>query len=490
MKTILFYDRCELTDLYIYLTKELSTRFKIVHVAFSNIEAEKLEKAGIKDYFHYTREFEKRLDSLVVTQNLLEEIDRTIIIESNGRFNLNSSIQSDRGYSLLDYDEALQLASCHYLTWKEIFSMHKVDLMYHEICSQYLVHIAALLCKKQGGIYRDFIQSSSDKEEYSYLSVDGESFECIELMQKYTQYINNPECINIERVQNYLERFRKDFSVFFGSNISKSAPIAKLVIQAMKKWLYRVIYGNKYDRLKNNIDYWLVQTNESAERLNNIKEYKRKKVKFETLIPEGEKYYYYSIHLEPESTVLYLGDGIYANQVKLIENIAAALPAGTYLYVKDHPHEYAYRRSDDYERLNKVPNIRLFHQSIPGKKLISKAIGVFSINGTAGFEALLLGKQVYCFGKCYYSFFSRVNYIHNIRDARDCIYKNYGMVYEDDTNLFAFIMAFLESSHSGFTSYFGGMAEKLGINHADNANKIASDIIKEFSFKYDNDERC
>ena len=82
---------------------------------------------------------------------------------------------------------------------------------------------------------------------------------------------------------------------------------------------------------------------------------------------------------------------IYANQVKLIENIAASLPVGYYLYVKDHPHELAYRKAEDYRRLMQIPNVRLLRKSIPGKLVIRNAVGVFTINGTAGFEGLLLG---------------------------------------------------------------------------------------------------
>lgn len=38
MKTILFYDRCDLTTLYILLSKELKDEYNIVHVAFSDKE--------------------------------------------------------------------------------------------------------------------------------------------------------------------------------------------------------------------------------------------------------------------------------------------------------------------------------------------------------------------------------------------------------------------------------------------------------------------
>ena len=198
-----------------------------------------------------------------------------------------------------------------------------------------------------------------------------------------------------------------------------------------------------------------------------------------TSVPEGEKYYYYSFHLEPEATVLYLSDGIYANQVKLIENIAASLPAGYYLYVKDHPHEYAYRSACDYKRLMNIPNVRLLHQFISGKQLIAGAVGVFTINGTAGFEGLMLGKQVYCFGRSFYSFHPSVNYIHNIRDIRSVVYENMDNEKSTGDSLLVFVNAYLESLHKGFVTYFGDRAERAGFDQDENAKVIVTDLIEE-----------
>lgn len=480
MKTILFFDRCDLTDLYVSIGVHLIDKMNVIHVAFSNEEKQKLQAAGITDYIDYQELLNRNIDTFPLNESIIQEIDHTIISASDGRFNLNSSMQSDRGYSILSYNEALLLAQSHYLAWKEIFSKQKVDIMYHEICSQFMVHIAALLCKSQGGIYRDTIQCASDKEGYRYLNIDGENFRCPEIENKYYYYKNNPDMIDKKRCQSFLEKYRKDYSVFFGSEIKSNVPVLRIFIQAIKSWLIKLVKIKDYDRIKDNISYWLLLNNYNARKLKNLYDYWSCGVEFVTDIPEGETYYYYSFHLEPEATVLYLGDGIYQNQVKLIQNIAASLPAGTYLYVKDHPHEYAYRDACDYERLMNVPNIRLIHQSIPGKKLIANAKGVFSINGTACLEALLLGKQVYCFGNSYYCCQERVNVIKNVRDIRDIVYTLVDKVYSDDNDLYAFVEAYLESSHSGYTDFFCGRQNSLGIDIRQNGMTMAEDIIKEF----------
>lgn len=473
MKTIIFFDRSDLTLLYILLSKELQGKVNIIHVAFSNKEKMLLKEAGILDFVDYHEEISKLVDKIKPSDLLIKEIDDTIITQSKGLLNLNGSIQSDRGYSVLNYEEALLLACCHYTAWKNIFQKQHVDLLFHEPASQFMTHIAALNCKKQGGKYIYLTQLQGDRKGFFYLNIDGEDFSCKELEDKYIYFKNNPLEINIERCKDWVASFNNNYNIAFADLVNSKAPRWKLCYSAIRHILMR---GNRFDRLKDNIDYWLQQRNYPKEKLYNLRQYKKRGIVFSQPI-EGELYFYYSIHLEPEATVLYLSGGLYTNQVKLIENIAAALPPGYYLYVKDHPHEYAYRRADDYERLMKIPNIRLIDQRISGKRLVKGAIGVFTINGTAGFEGLMLGKNVYCFGKSYYSICKQVHYIHNIREAREIIYNSIGVNYYDEIDFYAYIYAYLTSLHEGFVAYFDNRENKAGIDIKKNARVISASIM-------------
>lgn len=476
MKTLLFFDRCDLTRLYVQLTTELQGKFNVIHVAYSQADIELLKGAGIRDYFDYQSEFSHLVDTLNVTEDLLRELDDFIIKYSKGKFTLNGSIQSDRGFTILKYEEALLLACCHYTIWKRIFSEHHVDVVYHEPASQFMTHIASLCCKAQGGQFIYQTQLQGDKKGYQYLNIDGENYSCPELEQNYSYYLEHPNEINKERCEEYVKSFRENYEVSFSNLIKSDVTKWHLFLSSIKHRLHQIKNHNAYNRLKNNIDYWILHNNCAAEKLYNLRQYKKRGIVFSRPV-EGEKYFYYSVHLEPEATVLYLGDGIYANQVKLIENIAAALPAGYYLYVKDHPHEYAYRKADDYERLLSIPNIRLIDQHIPGKRLLKDAQGVFSINGTVGFEGLVLGKRVFCFGESYYSIYPRVNYIKSIREAREIIYNSMRTTIDFDDVFYAFIYSYLISLHCGFVTYFGNRPEIAGIDQNSNARTIAAEII-------------
>lgn len=477
MKTILFFDRCDLTRMYSLVTNELQGMANIIHVAYSPQEAKTLEEFGINDYIDYQKELAHQFDTLQPNDALIKEIDELIIDQSNGLFTLNGSIQSDRGYTVLNYQESLLLACCHYTVWKNIFAMQHVDVMYHEPASQFMTHIAGLLCKRQGGDFLYPTQLLSDHPGYTYLNLDGENFTSKDTNKNYDYYLKHPEEVDIDRCKVFLEKYRKDYSVAFSGLIKPKKTKMGLCNQAIRTWLIKLYCKGKYDRIRNNIDYWMLNTNPAANKIHNLREYKKRRIQFSQPV-DGEKYFYYSIHLEPEATVLYLGGGKYVNQVKLIENIAASLPAGYYLYVKDHPHEFAYRKADDYERLLKVPNIRLIDQRIAGKNLIQKAVGVFSIVGTAGFEALMLGKQSYCFGETYYTTTPRVNYVRNINDLQKIVYENMSRDYSDDMELYAFIYSYLKSLREGFVTYFGkDRVINSGINECENAKILAQNII-------------
>lgn len=475
MKTLLFLHREQLTDLFISLSQAIGKRLNVIHVAFNDKEAQKLKDAGITVFYNYSHITSRLFDTVHASSSLINEIDELFLKNTDGRFNLNSALQSDRGFSLLNYEEALLSAQVHYLSWKSIFEDCHVDFMIHEPCSLFFNHIAAVMCRAQGGMFIWQAMTPPEGDDITYLNVVNDDYTCPEIEQNLKYYLENPDKIETTRCESFLNRFRVNYEVMFANMIMRYNK-RKLLYLKYRKVASYYKHKRKFDRLKENIDYWLCKQNPSAEKLKNLHDYTKHGVKFEEPI-EGEKYYYYSFHLEPEAVVLYLGDGIYANQVKLIENIAAALPPECYLYVKDHPHELAYRNADDYLRLMNIPNVRLIRSSISGKLLIKNAIGVFSINGTAGFEALMLGKQVYNFGKSYYTYCDRVQHILNIRDLRQILYQNRNVTYTDDLKFLAYVNAYLVSMHVGMVDFFLDRAETYNLDLEQNAKRIADNLV-------------
>lgn len=483
MKTILFLDRAPLTVLYSKMTPHMNG-VKCIHVAYSQKDVDILSSYGIVPDYVYLELFKNEYDQATYDNQLLQSIDNEIIVNTNGRFNLNGAIQSDRGFTLLSYDECLRSVVAHYKVWSGIFNDNQVDLILHEPCSLFFNFLGCVMCKKQGGAFSYQVASLSDSYEYSYQNVINDDFTYPELQYLFNKYLSNKALVDVERCNSFLEKFRKEQGTFFGGVLNRRKSAFKLCIGAIKHKAISFRRKKHTNRIYNNIGYWQLTFNKSWEKLKNVLGYRFNKIKFESTVPDDEKFFFYPFHLEPEAVVMYLGDGIYKNQTKLIENIAASLPAGYYLYVKDHPHEYAYRDSIDYKRLMQVPNIRLFNQWISAKAIMSKAQGVITINGTAGFEAALLNKQVYCFGHNMYSFVSRVNYISNIRDLKPTIYNNINKQFNDDDELRAYVMAYLNSCHPGYTDCYSGGVFIDGFDYEENAKIIAANTLDFVNQKY------
>lgn len=111
---------------------------------------------------------------------------------------------------------------------------------------------------------------------------------------------------------------------------------------------------------------------------------------------------YFPLHLEPEMNVHVLGRR-FSNQVDAIQAMAEALPSGWNLLLKENPKQgYMHRGDAFYQRLRMLPSVRFVADDIPSGRLIEKCRLVATIIGTAGYEAMLMGKSCIHFGDAWY----------------------------------------------------------------------------------------
>ncbi|MGH8370924.1 MAG: hypothetical protein ACRESC_08070, partial [Gammaproteobacteria bacterium] len=119
-------------------------------------------------------------------------------------------------------------------------------------------------------------------------------------------------------------------------------------------------------------------------------------------IPDSEdQYLLYPLHYHPEASTSILA-GTYLDEYEVIRNIAFNLPAGVRLYVKDHISGFGLADDSFYESLVRLPNVRLLAPDLPTKDLIRKSLAVMTLTSTVGYEALLLGKRVFLYGRVFY----------------------------------------------------------------------------------------
>lgn len=397
---------------------------------------------------------------------------------------MNSAIQSDRGFTYLNYEEALLLSQVYYIFWSSFIAKHNIKLVLHEPTSLFMNHICSLICKKNGSHYICQIMVSADKK-HSFLFIKDDNANAVELNYEFDNIDSVQIEVNRSQINSFIQNFRNSESIFLSGIIKTKIPYFKIFLSSIKGKITKLISNLHTHKIKDNIDYWMLHSSFATTRLKNLINYKLN-LKYDDFSPDTQ-YYYYPLHLEPEAVVLYWGDGIYKGQLKLIENIASQLPPETYLYVKDHPHFIGYRSISDYHRLQEIPNVKLIKPEIPGRTVIKNSKGVITINGTAGFEGILLNKPVYVFGNAIYEKSNRVCKIVNVRDLRAALYENNSKTFVDDQELYKFVLAFLRSAHEGVVDYFANRIGKYQIDQAKNAELISLHTISLIKILKDHD---
>jgi Capsule polysaccharide biosynthesis protein len=125
-------------------------------------------------------------------------------------------------------------------------------------------------------------------------------------------------------------------------------------------------------------------------------------------LPSGERYIYFPLHLQPELTTSALG-GDYSDQMLALETLSAWVPQDVKIYVKENPKQTEKQRDRFfYKRLSALKNVTLLSNVENSIDLIRNSIGVATITGTAGWEALFHGKPVIAFGLAWYRFMDGV----------------------------------------------------------------------------------
>jgi hypothetical protein len=114
------------------------------------------------------------------------------------------------------------------------------------------------------------------------------------------------------------------------------------------------------------------------------------------------KFVYFPLHLQPELTTGAIGDG-FEDQLYALEQLSRKLPTGWKIVAKENPKQTLHYRGRLYRaRLARLKNVIVAGSRTESRNLIKHSKLVATVTGTAGFEALCLGKPVIIFGHAWY----------------------------------------------------------------------------------------
>jgi hypothetical protein len=115
----------------------------------------------------------------------------------------------------------------------------------------------------------------------------------------------------------------------------------------------------------------------------------------------GERYVFYPFHV-PLDFQLTVRCPEFLDQIALVERIAASLPEGICLYIKEHPASIGALSVGRLRRALARRNVRLISPKQSAFDLIRHAEAVVSVNSKVGMEALMQNKPVLVLGQTYY----------------------------------------------------------------------------------------
>ena len=133
----------------------------------------------------------------------------------------------------------------------------------------------------------------------------------------------------------------------------------------------------------------------------------RRRKLFRNLPDLDGDYIYFPLHYTPEISTLVYGYR-YETQIGLIRTLAAYLPTGYRLLVKEHTSMVGRRPYSFYKELESFYNVTFVPPQASTFDVMSKSRAVAVITGTAGWEAFVQGKPVLAFGDVFFREFPNV----------------------------------------------------------------------------------
>ena len=100
----------------------------------------------------------------------------------------------------------------------------------------------------------------------------------------------------------------------------------------------------------------------------------------------GLDYVFYPLHAEPEVALSIHGRAYVESDQETVRNLARSLPAGMIIVTKEHPRSIGYRPPRYYDKLLRIPNVRIADPHIESSHLVRHSAAVAAVWSFVGFE--------------------------------------------------------------------------------------------------------
>ena len=301
--------------------------------------------------------------------------------------------------------------------FERIISERKIDFVVYENVSNSFEYSAYRMIEKSGGKYYGIIMSRIPGMYEIQTSILRDELDRIEVLRQEKPTLNELTWFRDYRAR--ISEIQPDYM--------KNSQLSKIgVLGHVNKNNFKKLIGlfRAQIRCKHAFDY--ANASPVATAFNAVGRALRRRINVaftrNVYSKEGDLlcgglFYVYPMHYHPESSTSVLSPQ-YTNEFNNIINIANNLPFGAVLCVKDHRSAHGLQNSVFFKKLSAHPAVKFASPSFNIKTLIANSAGVITVNSTAGYEALLLGKPVYMLGHAFYEKFANVYQLKNFEDLR------------------------------------------------------------------------
>jgi len=316
-------------------------------------------------------------------------------------FDRFSTVGYNLGYSAADYDK---ISSAYYHFFSETYHKYNIDAVLYENVSNSYAYFAYEVAKARGVEYLGIVSSRLPGR----FSIVGDPLAESELLGfdgtlKHCDLLSNEGYKYIDEYLTTFDHVQPDYMKF--NNLDNLSIVNKYLKVGRFKHYFRI--ANYSLKNEHSGDFQSGNPLKLSMAVFMRSFYRRIKSLFiDKYYQDIESidcdYYLYPLHFHPESSTSVLCPN-YVDEYSVIKNIAFNLPFGTRLVVKDHMSSYGLPSIDFYKKISQIPNVILVNHNANVKSLVRRSRGVITLSSTVGYEALLLGKQVFHFADVFYS---------------------------------------------------------------------------------------
>jgi hypothetical protein len=301
-------------------------------------------------------------------------------------------IYTDRFLIRYPFIDVIKYVCGMFSFYKSIFENRDIDFYFDETIATAQSYIAYYVAKHYGAKYLALMAARGFETTHHYVVTDPFQHQ-FGFNQNYKEKEYNSEVRKM--AEKLYEKYQNNYSkpssmVFVNSkpkfNIKLLARFARQFVNAENHNKYDLINYKCYNQSLNQFCFFF--------------RYLLCKRYYSNSFPK-QKFIYFPLHYQPEASTLVCATK-YEKQIYFIDSWAKSIPADTLLVVKEHYALVGHRKLDFYRALRQYPNVVMLTPWTSSIELIKHAEAVTTLTGTAGWEAMILGKPVYLGGKIFF----------------------------------------------------------------------------------------